>query len=86
MNCGSPRLSRMVRINLRNNRIGDVGAKALAASPYLESLSEVDLSHNEITAGGGTALLESPLGKRPGVRLNLEENELPPGLRRGVLV
>jgi endonuclease-3 len=48
---------------LLSNQIGDEGALALAASPYLENLAELKPLNNHIGAAGVTALRER-FGKR----------------------
>lgn len=52
-------LTRLTRLNLHNNKVGDRGAVALARSPHLRGLRSLDLSGNEIADEGAYALAES---------------------------
>jgi len=45
---------------LRGNRIGEEGARALAQSEHLASLTDLDLNSNEIGDEGARALAQSP--------------------------
>ena len=51
-----PHLARLRTLDLRGNRIGDSGVKALAASPHFRNLRSVDLSTNNLTDAGLEAL------------------------------
>ena len=48
---------------LVSNQIGDAGAAALAASPYLDNLAELKPLDNRISSAGVTAL-RNRFGKR----------------------
>lgn len=50
-------------LSLQSNRIGDVGAQVLAASPHLGNLSELNLHHNPIS-DDARALLRQCFGER----------------------
>jgi uncharacterized protein (TIGR02996 family) len=47
-------------LDLRENRVGDRGAKSLAGNPHLGNLILLDLTETEITNDGAEALAESP--------------------------
>jgi uncharacterized protein (TIGR02996 family) len=47
-------------LDLRENRIGDRGAKALAASPHLARLIQLDLAEAHVGDAGAKALADSP--------------------------
>ena len=49
----APGLAQVRRLALGENKITDAGARALAASPYLERLESMVLWHNPITTAGG---------------------------------
>lgn len=56
---GSP-VTNLTVLDLRENRLGDRGAAALANSPHLGKLAHLDLSQNIIEDDGADALAESP--------------------------
>jgi uncharacterized protein (TIGR02996 family) len=47
-------------LDLRENRIGDRGAAALAGSPHLPHLIELDLAESQVRDAGAAALADSP--------------------------
>jgi uncharacterized protein (TIGR02996 family) len=47
-------------LDLRENRIGDRGARALASSPHLAQLIQLDLAEAHVGDAGAKALAESP--------------------------
>ena len=53
-------MNRLAVLELRNNPLGDEGACALTASPYLTSLVKLDLAGCQIGDRGGGALLGWP--------------------------
>ena len=57
--CESAVAARLRSLDLRNNKIGDAGAKGIAASPHLSHLTWLDLYGNQITAAGLDALASS---------------------------
>jgi hypothetical protein len=59
----------------RGWRLGDEGAKVLAASPAVHGLSYLGLTHAEITDAGAAALAEGRHW-RPELWLNLQGNPL----------
>jgi uncharacterized protein (TIGR02996 family) len=64
-------------LDLRENRVGDRGAKSLAANPRLGNLLHLDLSGAQINNAGAEALAESPhLGGLS--YLNLFDNSISP--------
>jgi GTP pyrophosphokinase len=72
----APRLAQWLTLNLRNNRIGDVGVRDLAAAASVCRLRTLDLSQNDITEVGEAALAASGLKDRI-AHLDLEGNEFP---------
>ncbi len=57
---GSPHLANLTHLNLADNKIGDKGAEALAASAAFPDLRELDLCTNpRITARGKQALRDT---------------------------
>ena len=54
----SPRLARLTELDLRDNRITDVGAVALAGSPHLAQLDEISLYGNPISRAARAELRE----------------------------
>jgi hypothetical protein len=69
------RMTRLERLHLSYCRIGDAGARALAAAPALAALRSLDLAYNQIGHAGARALAESPHLKSL-KRLNLRGNAL----------
>jgi Leucine-rich repeat (LRR) protein len=64
-------------LDVRGNRLGDAGARALAASPHLRNLLHLDLATNRIGDDGAEALADSPhLGGL--ICLDLHGNDLSP--------
>jgi len=53
-------LTRLSELSLHGCGIGNAGARALAASPYLRNLTVLDLSYNDIGDSGAQALASSP--------------------------
>ena len=53
-------LAGLVALDLKNNKLGDLGAVALAQSPHLTNLRELDLGYNGIGDAGAEALAQSP--------------------------
>jgi hypothetical protein len=68
-----PRLGQLLTLDVRNNRIGDVGVRDLAAAASACRLRELDLSHNDVSDAGAQALVASGLVERIG-KLHLNDN------------
>lgn len=56
----SPSLSRIVWLNLEDQKIGDRGIELIAASPHVRRLAHLGLSSTGITTAGVEALAASP--------------------------
>ncbi len=56
-----PYCNEVTALDLRNNQIGDDGARALAESETLDKLTSLDLSSNQISSVGAQALAESQI-------------------------
>jgi uncharacterized protein (TIGR02996 family) len=54
-----PEISKLLRLNVMGNHLGDDGAAALASCRHLAGLRELDLSNNDITHEGANALARS---------------------------
>ena len=71
--------SRLVKLKLMNNLIGDKGAEKLAdALVQTQSLCELDLSSNQITGQGAARLQDAEAG-HPSLRLTLQGPNKKPG-------
>jgi Ran GTPase-activating protein (RanGAP) involved in mRNA processing and transport len=56
----TPHLARVRHLDLRGNRIGPAGMRALAGSPFLGSLTALTLSDNDLGPAGIDELLRAP--------------------------
>jgi uncharacterized protein (TIGR02996 family) len=75
-------------LNLHNCRVGDDGAKLLAAAPQLGELRKLHLGNNGVGDEGSAALARSPhLGRLTDLRLNrfAPDWELDPKVRRALM-
>jgi hypothetical protein len=71
----APALSRLHRLNLSSNGLGDEAVRALAGTPLALRLTHLDLSYNDITPDGAQGFLD-PAAWPQLVRLDLESNLL----------
>ncbi|SVB35602.1 uncharacterized protein METZ01_LOCUS188456 [marine metagenome] len=55
----SKNLGQLNKLNLSYNFIGDIGADAIARSPYLSNLKSLKLGQNRVGKDGARALKES---------------------------
>lgn len=67
-------------LDLRENRVGDRGAVALARSAHLPNLIELDLAEAHVGDAGVTAILDSPLAEQL-VFLNLSGSPMSDGMK-----
>ncbi|MEZ4468867.1 MAG: hypothetical protein R3F60_33305 [bacterium] len=73
---GSP-VRQLQHLVLYDNRIGDAGARALAASPKIMGVNHLDVAYNGLTADGLTALVGPGTGLTGPVYLSVAGNSAP---------